>query len=351
MNSESTIELKDKINKRVSQKFPDFEKDWSNYANSFGIQCVSSLRDIFKKQLHSFKTVLDISLNVVVDNNFIFGNIKKLINNKESIENSFILQLCKCELIKFYAPPKLKEELFKKIDEYILDDKDLAIYYADTILNYIIIQDAEWIEDWKRANNLIGHIDEDDVPYLALAFNIGSHSLISYDKVFQNQNDVQIWNQKDIGKIVTSYNSGSVALVILGTSIMLIWNIIKFISLILKTIFEAIVHTLSFVFKVVSSIPFPFLAFAGILTAIAYHENPEDREALDEIKKNGKEWIKNQLKNCQQSIKRVIELIEVLKKSAGPSIIAGFDILGFLAMEYVTLSNSIAEIELSKTKN
>ncbi len=351
MNPELTIELREKINQKVSAKFPDFDKEWSKYVNGIGIEFVSSVKEILKKQIHSFQTVLNISLNVVVDNNFIFGNVKKIIQNKENLDTSFIIQLCKCDLIKFYAPPKLKDELFEKINEYIFEEKELAISYAETILNYITIKDAEWIADWKRANNLIGHIDEDDVPYLALAFDIGGHSLISYDKVFQNQNDVQIWDQKDIGKIVTSYNRGSVALVVLGSSTLLIWNIIKFVSFILKTIFEIIVQIFSVIFKLIASIPAPFLLSGAILFAFFCNETEEGKEFVRDIKENGKEYIKEYLRQWHQSIGKVLELINTLKKSATPAIINGFDILGFLAMEYLSLDNSIKEIELNKTKS
>lgn len=345
---ETVSSFKEKISNQIKDKYPDFEREWTEFVNGMGDKLISALRKGFERQLRSFENLLNISLTIVVDNNFVFGNIQNAIRKESKIENSFIYKMGKNEFIKLYAPDKLREELHAKIHEHLAEDEDKAIGYANTILEYITIKDALWVDEWRRANNLIGHIDQDDVPYLALAFNLGSHSIVSYDKVFQNQNDVQIWDQKELNRIVTNYNSGTVAFLVLGTSAIIIYQVLKFIFFILKILFDAIVHLLYSVVYLVSKIPLPLLAIGGIAVALFYSESEEFREIVNDIKDNGNEWLENKKRELDSLTKRISKFLKDFNTLHKQNIKEGFDFFGFLLLEYTHLNEEIKKIELKK---
>lgn len=351
MTMNESLEYKEKVYKRISEKYPDFDKEWNEFVNGIGSKIVSSIKMAFKKQLTSFENIFSASLSIVVDNNFIFGNIKNAINRNCHIDESFISKLAKSEFIKFYAPPKLKEELYAKIEKYLSDSKELAISYADNLLNHITIKDAAWVEEWQRANNLIGHIDVDDVPYLALAFNIGSHSIVSYDKVFKKQNDVQIWDQKELGKVMTSYNSGTIAFMLMGLSAITIVQVIKFVILILKLLFDAIIALVSNLIRLLSFIPLPVWLAGGALLAIAYNTSNEIKELFDDVKEDSNEWIKKQKVELGKVIQEITTLLEVFKNENNQKFKTGFDFLSFLLLQFSSLNDDIKNIELNRAKS
>lgn len=188
---EDKKKLQNTVKELLEGKFPGFEKEWNKFSKSIGEKFVETITEYFTDGNYFMSQLLPHSLSVVIDNNFIFGQIKTMVRDKKPLQDSFIYKLCELSFIEINAPYKLQEELKAKIDLLIDENKEMALEYADKLLELITIKDAQWTNEWKKANNLIGGTDIDDVPYLALAFQERSHGIISYDKVFQKQGEVQ----------------------------------------------------------------------------------------------------------------------------------------------------------------
>lgn len=83
--------------------------------NKVGDEFVNHIKTHFQSQYEIFREISDFQITVVVDNNFIFGQIKNIVERNKSLETSFIYRISKLSSVKIYAPPKLVEELFDKI--------------------------------------------------------------------------------------------------------------------------------------------------------------------------------------------------------------------------------------------
>lgn len=228
--------LKEIIEKQLDKNFPEFKLAWNKLVKKLGDDFVNIFKDKLQDEYPHLKEISQFKILVVVDNNFVFGQLKGLAEKNKPLESSFIYRIANLKLVKIYAPPKLKEELYDKIETVLKVNKSLAKDYADRILQHIELKDAYWIDEWQRANNLIGKVDQDDVPYLALALYLGSHSIISYDKVFHTAGVTQVWSLQDIDKVITNYNKGFMSFCFLGT----IPDIIQFIWEVFVLIFKVI---------------------------------------------------------------------------------------------------------------
>ena len=64
---------------------------------------------------------------------------------------------------------------------------------------YLEVIDVEvYLDKLEEAYELIGQIDEGDVPFLALALAVECNGIWTEDKHFRNQQKVRIWKTKDV---------------------------------------------------------------------------------------------------------------------------------------------------------
>ena len=358
INEKEILEFKNQLATNLNKKFPEFEEIWNEIVKSLGHSFVGLVKENLKDELKLFKEISNFRFSVVIDNNFIFGQIKNAVEKNKNIENSFIYKLVNSSYIDVYAPFKLKEELYDKISTVLKDNNKLAEKYANQLIEKIIIKDAQWIDEWKKANNLIGHIDEDDVPYLALAFHVESHAIISNDKIFKKQGLSKSWNIQETDKIITSYNSGFISFCFIGTSMLiieLIWKTIVSIFKIIEEIFLEIITGIGLL--VVGSVDFllnnvPSWVLLLILAiGIGASVFSEDFKKVGEvILIKIKNIVKKIIVKIKNFLKWVIEIIKEFWEIFKPVGITGLEILGYFILEYELMTLQVAKLENERAK-
>jgi predicted nucleic acid-binding protein len=335
---------------RIRSRYPEFYKCWKQLVKEVGSGLVNELKKIFSKELGFVKEITSFKLKLIIDNNFILGQILGIIRKNENVDACFLYKILQSSIVEVYAPPKLREELFEKISE-VLDQKDheKAFEHAEILLSKIDVKDAQWIDSWKRANNLIGSVDSDDVPYLALAIEVGGHGIMSFDHVFHKQGDVKVWKHEDTDRVITNYNSGFISICILGKVSAVLG---KLVAVIFKIIRDFIIRALRMLFRVMKSIfgqlgkiPVAIWIILVSLGIVFWEEVKQaGKSFFDMIREKTRELvmlIKNLLRQFQILIKSVWNLVE-------PGFTTAFEFIAFLYVEYSHLIEEIQTIKMSK---
>lgn len=336
---------------RLKERFPEFEKGWTKLVNDVGIDLVNFLKEKLRAEYSFLKEVSQFKFKMVIDNNFILGQIKGVIKKKKGIEHSLLYKLMMSKSIEMFAPPLLKEELDEKIRLLLQgEDQELALSYAMVLLPNITIKDAQWMDSWRMASNLIGDTDKDDIPYLALAFEIGGHGILSRDEVFHKQGDVQVWKHNDAGRVVTSYNSGFISLVLMDQSGQLFGKLIavvfRFIRDSLLELVDLLVALAAGAIKGIAKIPMPIIIGLALLGIIYF----------DEIKNTGKDFFKYIVEKGNEILQKLKaalkEIGEILIKALdvvqlGATIT--FEFLGFLVHEFNRFNDQIADLTINQS--
>ncbi len=322
-------EIKSHIDLNLGKRIPIFSSFKNELINKYGHEFVKILREGFKYQLKDLKEITDFRLSLIIDNNFIFGQVKKLAERNELLESSFVYKLLCSDYVDVYAPPKLKKELYDKIETVLTVNNDLARSYVDILINKIKIEDAFFAYDHKRANDYIGDgqfckeedidtknhkkLDRDDVPYLALAFSKRTHAIISKDQVFNRQDEIRVWSINDTDSVVTTFNEGFISICCLSTLPSIgrfIWDTV---SIVFFTLIDAIIELIALVAYLVQSvwkgmkkIPEEIYAIASLLFIFS--------ETARDLAKQSGEFILNQVKELIDGVKKFIEYIISLLK-------------------------------------
>lgn len=212
------IEHSDEILEQLKIRLPEVDKFMNEMTNKFSSFIIDYLRQESKKNLKFIKTFLDFRLKLVIDNNILFAEIKGLIKGGKDVETCFFYQLAISKVADFYAPPFLRQEIFEKVEEKFEEkDKPKAREFAEKLLSAIKIKDAQWADDWVKAKRKIAHRDPDDVPYLALFFDLKGHGIMSKDKIFiEEQSDAKTWSIHETGKITAQFHKGMVSIFCVG---------------------------------------------------------------------------------------------------------------------------------------
>lgn len=354
---DNSYELKKLLADRLNAKYPDFEKNWTKIVQTLGSDFVGIIKENFQKELKFFNELSKFKLSIVIDNNFIFGQIKNLIEKDKKLETSFVYKLVTASYINVYAPYKLKEELIDKIDNILKNKHDLAHKYANVLLDNIIIKDAFWIDEWKKANNLIGHIDKDDVPYLALSFHVESHGIISNDKIFHKQNHSKAWNIQDVDKIITSYNSGFISFCFLGSVGMilkLIWDVIvavfKVIGEILIELITGIGLIVGGVFSLLGKIPPEIGLILLGLGALGLMFSPEFRQAGQNALIKTGDFIKIVIEKMKDFLDWISSVLSEFWELFKPIGLTSLEIIGYLTMEYNIMKEEVQKLEKERAQ-
>jgi len=313
-NTFDSKDYKKELSTSLNQKFPGLLEEWNQIASNFEVGLTEDLKQGIKEALSSFESFGPITVSVVLDNNFVFGQIKSMLKKQIPLEDSFIYRFLNSMFISAHGPFKLKVELYEKIDLYLQEDSAKAKEYADYLLSKISLEDAYWIEDWKKANQTIGHIDRDDIPYLALVIHLKSHAILSFDKIFQHQQETKVWNIDDGDRIITTFNKGIMSFSLFGVGIVSIEGVYKLLSHIVKTVFDIIKEIVLVIitlfglgFELISKIPpgIGVLVLGAMLSGLIFSE---------EFRKKGADWIEKFKENLVVFIKKLIEDLKKFKE-------------------------------------
>jgi len=345
-------EQRETVIKNIESKYPQFEELWNNIVENLGDSFITNVRSIFGNELNNIFKYGQFDISVVIDNNFIFGQIKNIVSKKSRLEDSFVYKLVESSCVKVYAPYKLKEELFDKIESIIVSGKSIATQYASQLLSKISVQDAYWIDEWKKANNLIGDIDQDDVPYLALCFDKETHGILSKDKIFKSQCDSQVWNIGDTEKIISCYKSGFLSFSLIHGGTFALNKVHDFLIVIFRQILELI----SDVFRClagllkegvtyISKLP-DYIKCILIGFGLVFISSPEYRKKGVDVINKIREALTPVMQNLRAFLINFVSFIETLKSSFN-----NFNnILEFLSIEYQRLIKKMESLEAQRAR-
>jgi len=131
-------------------------------------------------------------VNFVVDTNRIIAGL---------IRDSTVREILLYPRFEFYVPDHLlleiknhKEMLLKKSG---LSDESFTLIFDLIISNIIVVPKSETNPRIEEATAIIGNIDPDDVPFIALALSVPNDGIWTEDRHFLQQNSVRIWTTKD----------------------------------------------------------------------------------------------------------------------------------------------------------
>ena len=136
-------------------------------------------------------------MKLVVDTSILFAALLKKSTVRELLLNP---------LFEFYMPEFCIEEIEKHVEE-IVDRSGLSaenVYLLlGVLLSSVQVVPAERIlKKYIEAEKIMGKIDRDDVPFVALALSFPNDGIWSEDKHFRRQKKVKVWRTRDLLKLV-----------------------------------------------------------------------------------------------------------------------------------------------------
>ena len=174
--------------------------------------------EFFRDKVAEIMPVLclgNFKLKVVLDTNVLFQCVRgKMLEGScflDKVGNSPVLDLC--------APPEIETEIYKKIEVKLLKEKktkDLDIEQckntAKELLQMVRIERDPCAEYMLQASEIMNNRDSDDAPFLALYLSAEAHGILTDDKDLKDQENVRTFKLKDVGKVITVVNRGTLSL-------------------------------------------------------------------------------------------------------------------------------------------
>lgn len=336
-------------------KYPEMALSWEHLKGDINNEFYAYIKGAIGGAFNLYEDLAKFQLSIVVDTNFVFGQLKAIIEKNRDFETSFIYKILQCDFLKVYAPYLLKKELFDKISTVLKRGKMKAREYAKKVLNAIEIKDAQWVEDWIRANKLIS--DKDDVAFLALAFDTSCHAILSNDKGFKQQNEAKIWKINEVDNIITNYNGGLLAIqfnMSFPQILRLFWKVLGYLFNAIVDAVKKIIQSLMTLSKslilILSKIPSTIYLTALIISLVAIIAN-----------ENAQNWIGKRIADLGVFIRSaagkvrefIVWLMDLFKrfldifKDWGIKVVEFF---AFFTSEIKKLSISVAELEAGRAQ-
>ncbi|MEQ8524687.1 PIN domain-containing protein [Gracilimonas sp.] len=351
----SDEELREQAQLRLEEKFPGISKEWKELTQNIGMDVKNKVKKEIQGNFISIQGIGRLNASVIIDNNFVIAQMRGILSSDKKLEDSFIYRLLNSIFITAYAPPKLKEELYDKVDKYFSDQYEEACVLAEYVLERVVIKEAYFVDNWISAQRKIGDIDEDDVPYLALALDIKGQAILSLDKIFQHQNDVVVWEMKDAGKVMASFSQGVASLGLIGTGAITLKSIYQVIAFIfeilieiLKDMLKAIMALFSLIVNSAANVPKEMWALL-LITLLGSLFFSEDLRA------KGKEFYDKAIEKFSQFIRDFRDFLIRLKEDLlelwnvfSPVASVTGQILLFLFAEVNLMLNEVKSLELDE---
>lgn len=106
----------------------------------------------------------------------------------------------------FYSPDTLLESLEKYKEEFI-EKSGLVVEDFEALLTFIleritIVKQEEYESKLEQADEILGHIDVEDIDYIALALSVENDGIWSDDVHFQKQDRIRVYKTEEIVKLV-----------------------------------------------------------------------------------------------------------------------------------------------------
>jgi len=134
-------------------------------------------------------------MRLVIDTSILISSLIK-----DSVTREILLLL----FLKFYLPEYALEEIevhkmkISRLSGLSFDEIDILL---NLLLDNISIADAQTIRPYlKEAERIIGGIDPNDIPFIALALAIDNDGIWSSDKHFDVIKQIKVWKTSDLLK-------------------------------------------------------------------------------------------------------------------------------------------------------
>lgn len=132
-------------------------------------------------------------MKLVLDTNILISAI---------VKNSTTRKLLLLPGFDFYIPEYALEEIKKHIP-LIRKKSNLSTNEVHVLLNLLMenisIVPADTIEPYvKKAQKIIGSIDENDVPFVALALSFPNNGIWTNDAHFHKQKSIRVWTTESL---------------------------------------------------------------------------------------------------------------------------------------------------------
>ena len=138
---------------------------------------------------------------LIVDTNRIIAGLMK-----DSITREILLNTN----FEFYIPEYLLLEI-EKHKELILKKSGLSESRFQLIFDLLkeninVVSMSKIIDYIDEAEEIIGDIDPNDIPFIALALAIQNEGIWTEDKDFRKQSKIKIWSTAELIKVINSKN-------------------------------------------------------------------------------------------------------------------------------------------------
>ena len=136
-------------------------------------------------------------MKLIVDTNVLISAL---------VKKSTVRGLLLNPLFEFYVPEHCIEEIERHVGE-ISERSGLSVENVFLLLGVLLasvqVVPAEGVvKKYKEAEKIMGKIDRDDVPFIALALSFPNDGVWTEDKHFLRQNRVKVWRTKDLLKLL-----------------------------------------------------------------------------------------------------------------------------------------------------
>lgn len=122
------------------------------------------------------------------------------------MRDSAVRELLLNPFLEFYVPEHCFEEIERHVDE-ISKRSALSVQNVYLLLGILLasvqVVPAESILEWiGEAEKIMGKIDMDDVPFVALALSFLNDGIWTEDRHFLKQRRVKVWLTRDLLKLI-----------------------------------------------------------------------------------------------------------------------------------------------------
>lgn len=129
-------------------------------------------------------------MKIVVDANVVIAALVRSSITREVLLHPYI---------DYYSPNFLFSEI-KEHEQEISAKAGRGYESAMELISkkIMVMPDYFYENDMQAARKIIGGIDKDDVPYIALALSLSADGIWSYDADFRRQHDVGVFSTSDL---------------------------------------------------------------------------------------------------------------------------------------------------------
>lgn len=132
-------------------------------------------------------------MKLVIDTNVLISALLK---------NSVTREILLFPSLEFFLPEYALEEVEAHKGSISkrsgLSEEEIDVILSVLLENITIIPATEISPNVAKADNLIGHIDPFDIPFVALALSVDNDGIWSNDRHFENLEGIKVWKTFDL---------------------------------------------------------------------------------------------------------------------------------------------------------